>query len=104
MVKKLAGQNIRVIEYFNGVTLDEAIKSNDEIDNTARSIARDGKNDYEKAQKIYKWITKNLTYDYDKAERVSINPKGIESGSIVAFNTREGICFDYPACISQCAE
>lgn len=103
LVKKLAGQNIRVIEYFNGVTLDEAIKSNDEIDNTARSIARDGKNDYEKAQKIYKWITKNLTYDYDKAERVSINPKGIESGSIVAFNTREGICFDYSCLyISMC--
>jgi len=102
-IKKIAGQNVRVIEYFNGVTLDQAIKSNDEIDNTAMSITKDGKNDYEKAQKIYKWITKNLTYDYDKAERVSINPKGIESGSIVAFKTRKGICFDYSCLyISMC--
>lgn len=103
LVKKIAGQNIRVIEYFNGVTLDEAIKSNDEIDNTAKSIVKGAKNDYEKAQKIYKWITRNLTYDYDKAERVSVNPKGIESGSIVAFKTRKGICFDYSCLyISMC--
>ncbi|KNY24873.1 transglutaminase-like domain-containing protein [Pseudobacteroides cellulosolvens] len=103
LAKKIAGQNVRVIEYFNGVTLDQAIKSNSEIDDTAKSITKGAKSDYEKAQKIYKWITRNLTYDYDKAERVGINPRGIESGSIIAFKTREGICFDYSCLyISMC--
>jgi hypothetical protein len=103
LVKKIAGQNVRVIEYFNGVTLDQAIKSNKEIDNAARDITKGSKSDYDKAQKIYKWITKNLSYDYDKAERVSVNPTGIESGSIIAFESRTGICFDYSCLyISMC--
>lgn len=103
LAKKIAGRNVRVIEYFNGVTLDQAIKSSKDIDDTARDITKDAKSNYERAQKIYKWISKNLSYDYDKAERVSVNPAGIESGSIIAFKTRKGICFDYSCLyISMC--
>jgi hypothetical protein len=103
IANSLTGSNVRVIEYFNGVTLDEAIKSNSEIDNMARKITEGSKDDYTKAQKIYKWISKNLEYDTKKAERVSVNSQGISSGSIVAFETRKGICFDYSCLfISMC--
>ena len=102
-LKQLTKGNIRVIEYFNGVTLDEAIKSSPEIDKTALEIVGDEKNSKRKAYLIYKWISKNLKYDYDKAERVSIDSEGISSGSITAFNTKEGICFDYSCLyVSMC--
>jgi len=100
---QLAGRNIRVIEYFNGVTLEEAIKSNDKIDETAVKIVGEEKNSKRKAYAIYRWISKNLDYDFDKAEKISRDPMGISSGSIVAFETRKGICFDYSCLyISMC--
>ncbi|MCX7747279.1 MAG: transglutaminase-like domain-containing protein [Clostridia bacterium] len=95
--------NIRVIEYFNGVTLDEAIKSNPEIDKMARQIVGNEKNSKKKAYLLYKWVSKNITYDFEKAKRVSVDPSGISSGSDVAYNTKKGICFDYSCLfISMC--
>lgn len=93
--EQLENRNIKVIEYFNGVTLDEAIKSSPEIDEAARKIAGNEKSDKRKAFLLYKWISSNVKYDYDKAERVSKDPRGISSGAVVAFDTRQGICFDY---------
>jgi hypothetical protein len=94
-IKNLSGGNIKIIEYFNGVTLDEAVKSDEEIDKTAASIVGNEKNEKKKAYLIYKWISKNVVYDSDKAEKIISHPEGLKSGSIVAFNTRKGICFDY---------
>jgi hypothetical protein len=103
IAKNIAKRNIRVIEYFNGVTLDEAIKSSSEIDNMAKQLVKGENDDYKKANLLYKWVSKNLEYDQDKAQKVSTNPEGISSGSIVAFNTRKGICFDYSCLyISMC--
>jgi len=90
-----SGANIKVIEYFNGVTLDEAIKSSPEIDDTAKRITSGAKTDSKKALLIYRWITRNVQYDFDKALKISRDPRGISSGAIVAFNSRKGICFDY---------
>jgi len=102
-IEKLTGGNIKIIHYFNGVTLDEAVKSNDEIDKKAREIAAKGKDDKEKAYLLYKWISKNVKYDYPKAERIASYPMGEKSGSIVAFDTRRGICFDYSSLyVSMC--
>lgn len=95
LISNLTGGNIKVIEYFNGVTLNEAIKSNQSIDNMAVKIIGSEKNDTKKAYLIYKWICKNIEYDYKKAKDISENPRGISSGSIIAFETRKGICFDY---------
>jgi hypothetical protein len=95
LLKELEKRNIKVIEYFNGVTLDEAIKSNSEIDNLAKKIVADEKVSTRKGYLLYKWVSKNIKYDYDKAEKVSKDPRGIESGAITAFETRKGICFDY---------
>lgn len=93
----------RVIVYFNGVTLDQAVESNAEIDDTALRIVGNEKNSTQKAYLLYKWVAQNIKYDYDKAARISSDSKGIASGSIVTFNTRKGICFDYSSLyVSMC--
>lgn len=101
--EKLTGGNIRVIEYFNGVTLDEAVKSTPEIDRTAVSLAEKEQNSIRKAYKLYQWISKNIEYDYEKAEKIVSNASDVSSGSIVAFSQKKGICFDYSCLyISMC--
>jgi len=103
LAQLLKDRNIRVTEYFNGVTLDEAVKSSPEIDQTAKKIVGNETSSKKKAELIYKWITGNVKYDNEKAAKISSDPKGISSGSIAAFNTRKGICFDYSCLyISMC--
>ena len=95
--------NVGVITYFNGVTLDEAVKSNSEIDAAARSIIGDEKNSRQQAYLLYRWISRNIEYDYNKAAQLSQNPDGMDSGAMVAFYTRTGICFDYASLyVSMC--
>ena len=92
-----------VIEFFNGVTLDEAVASTKEIDAAAEEIASSGKNDKEKAYLIYQWISKNIKYDHEKAEALITAPDSIKSGAQIAFTERKGICFDYSALyVSMC--
>lgn len=99
----LDNYNIKVIQYFNGVTLDDAIKSTSEIDNLAIELAKDQKSDYNKCKQIYEWIINNIKYDYDKAKQISIKTQGTESGTIVCYETKKGICFDYASLfISMC--
>ncbi|HEX3029943.1 MAG TPA: transglutaminase domain-containing protein, partial [Clostridia bacterium] len=102
LIDRLKG-NVRVIEYFNGVTIDDAIKSNCEIDAKARQLVQNAKTDRDKAYKIYKWISSNIKYDYDKARKLGNDPDGISSGSTIAFKTRKGICFDFSSLyVSMC--
>lgn len=91
----LGNYNIKVIQYFNGVTLDDAIKSNSEIDKLAVELAKDEKNDYDKSKEIYKWITSNIDYDYEKAKIIAKETRNTKSGTIICYQTRKGICFDY---------
>ncbi len=52
---------------------------------------------------IYKWISENIYYDYDKANRITKKLNNIKSGSIIAFDSRKGICFDYSCLfVSMC--
>jgi Transglutaminase-like enzymes, putative cysteine proteases len=95
--------NPLVITYFNGVTLDEAIKSNSQIDETARKIVGNETNSKKKADLLYRWVSQNIAYDYKKAALINNNTDGVSSGSIIAYNTRKGICFDYSCLyISMC--
>lgn len=99
----LDSYNIKVIQYFNGVTLDDAVKSNEEIDKLAVRLASGKTGDYEKARALYKWITKNIKYDYPKAKQIAVKTEGTKSGSIICYETRKGICFDYSSLfISMC--
>lgn len=98
-----SSKNPRVIEYFNGVTLDQAITSSPEIDQTARKIVGSETDSKTRAFLIYRWISSNIEYDYDKAARISRDARGFQSGAQVAFATRTGICFDYSCLyISMC--
>ncbi len=99
----LDSYNIKVIQYFNGVTLDDAVKSNDEIDKLALELTKGKSGEYDKAKAIYKWITKNIKYDYPKAKQIAIKTEGTKSGSIICYETKKGICFDYSSLfISMC--
>ena len=84
-----------VIVYYNGVTLEDGIKSNEDIDNKVLEIVNNSKSDREKARKIYTWVGSNIEYDFDKADKVLDEDSVTNSGAIEAFNTRKGICFDY---------
>ena len=93
----------QVIEYFNGVTLDQAIQSNQDIDRAAQKIVGSAKEDKKKAYLLYEWICKNITYDYDKAEQIVSDPSVVDSGSQVAYTQRKGVCFDYATLyVSMC--
>lgn len=91
------------IIYYNGVTLEDGIKSNGQIDKKAKEITREDKTDREKAKSIYNWIGHNIKYDYNKAYVVMNKNDVKNSGAISAFNEGKGICFDY-AClyVSMC--
>lgn len=96
--KEYLPANSNVIIYYNGVTLEEGIKSLPEIDYKAMEIVSNAKTDREKAQRLYAWIGSNIKYDFNKAEK-ALGSEGVKnSGSIEAWNSRSGICFDY-ACL-----
>ena len=87
-----------IITYYNGVTLEEGIESNIEIDRKARELTSDADSDLIKARNIYSWIGNTIEYDYEKAETALKDTDGLKSGAIAAFEDKSGICFDY-ACL-----
>ena len=89
------GGNDTTIIYYNGITLDEGVKSNDEIDYFTRQLTKGAKSSNEKAKLIYEWIGKNLEYDNDKAQEILNNNFSAKSGAISAFKEKKGICFDF---------
>lgn len=92
---------INEIIIYNGTTIDQGIKSNDEIDSKARSLTKDASSEREKAKILYEWIGSNIEYDEGKAEIVLSgieSDKMPESGAVCAFETRSGVCFD-KACL-----
>ncbi len=91
--KNIAG--IDTIVYYNGITLEEGIRSNSTIDNFAKKLVSKAKDDNEKAKILYEWIGRNIEYDDEKAKRILNNDFGVKSGAIAAFTERKGICFDY---------
>ncbi len=98
--KEVTGESgqVQVIKYFNGVTLDEAIQSNAEIDAQAKAIVGSETDDRQKAYLIYLWICESISYDNSKAEQLGNNTEGVSSGAIIAYEARSGVCFDY-ACL-----
>ncbi|SCN21414.1 putative protein involved in cytokinesis, contains TGc (transglutaminase/protease-like) domain [Clostridium sp. N3C] len=91
--KNVAGTD--TVIYYNGITLEEGVKSNSTIDNFARSLVSKAQNDDEKARILYEWIGRNIEYDDEKAKKILNNDFEVKSGAIAAFTERKGICFDY---------
>lgn len=87
--------NKNVINLYNGVTLEQGIKSNEAINKKAKELTKNAKSSREKAKRIYTWISENINYDNNKAENISEKTSQYKSGAIEAFETRKGICFDY---------
>lgn len=89
------------IIYYNGITIDEGVKSSSEIDSKALELVEGKNNDREKAKAIYEWIGKNISYDDEKATEVMELKNNYESGSIVTFRDKKGICFDYSCLLTS---
>jgi len=87
-----------VITYYNGITLDQGVQSNDEINTFANNLIKGKNGTRQKAELIYKWVGSEIVYDDEKANRVLNNDLGVKSGAIPTFDTKKGICFDY-ACL-----
>ncbi|WP_426349517.1 transglutaminase-like domain-containing protein [Alloiococcus sp. CFN-8] len=87
--------NNKQIVYYNGVTLEEAIKSDENIDYTAVSLTEGLDSDRSKARTLYTYVGSNIQYDDAKAERILSNDFSTGSGAIEAFRSKKGICFDY---------
>ena len=83
------------IIYYNGVTLEEGIQSNEEIDNKAKEIIKFCEDDRSKAKRIYTWIGTNIQYDSEKASKALNEEELNGSGSIAAWCNGKGICFYY---------
>ncbi|MGL5151753.1 MAG: transglutaminase-like domain-containing protein [Clostridium sp.] len=84
--------------YYNGIRIEDGIKSNDSINKKARELTKNSNNDRQKAKILYSYVGAHIQYDYDKAERVSSSDFSSRSGAVEAFNTGSGICLDY-ACL-----
>ena len=87
--------NTNVIIYYNGITLEQGIQSNNEIDNFAINLVKNKNGTREKARLIYSWVGSEIAYDDVKANRVLNNDLKLESGAIPTFYSKSGICFDY---------
>lgn len=85
----------RTIVYYNGVTLDEGVRSNESINGFAKKLVQNDSNTKAKAKTLYNWIGSNISYDHDKANKVLNNDFNVQSGAITTFNSKQGICFDY---------
>ncbi|MBU3215968.1 transglutaminase domain-containing protein [Clostridium estertheticum] len=86
------------IVYYNGITLEQGVKSNDEINKFAINLAQGKNGTRDKAKAIYKWVGSEIVYSDEKANRVLNNDTQMTSGAIPTFDSKSGICFDY-ACL-----
>ncbi|WP_298840604.1 transglutaminase domain-containing protein [Clostridium sp.] len=86
------------IVYYNGITLEQGVKSNDEINKFAIKLVQGKSGTKDKARVIYKWVGSEIVYSDEKANRVLNNDTQMTSGAIPTYNSRSGICFDY-ACL-----
>ena len=87
--------NPKVITYYNGITLEQGVQSNDEINKFAINLVKNKNGTREKARVIYNWVGSKIVYDDQKANRVLNNNFEVKSGAIPTYNSKTGICFDY---------
>lgn len=99
------GFGVKNVTYlYNGVTIDEATMSTNDIKEFAIGSTSNLKTSYDKAKKLYNDIINILEYDDEKSEDILENNFTNLSGAISAFENRKGICFDYASLYSVFAE
>ena len=79
----------------NGTRISSQLNNNSEIYNTTQNIINGCSNDYQKAQAIYVWISRHITYN--KVEEVAVmnNNENSNGSAIKTFNKKDGICEDF---------
>lgn len=60
----------------------------------ARELAQDAENEGDVARSIYTWMKENITYDKDKAKKLS-SSSGYIPNPDETLSSKTGICFDY---------
>lgn len=92
------GRRLLIRVYINGVTVEEAIGSDPDIDNVAIDLVGAETNTRTKARILYQWVAENISYDQEKAQALEDNSFGVRSGAQEAFSSKKGVCFD-KACL-----
>ncbi len=69
------------IIYYNGVTLEEGIQSNEEIDNKAKEIIKFCEDDRSKAKRIYTWIAQ-ISSMIQKRHQKALNEEELNGSGI----------------------
>ncbi len=100
--KNMGTVNVKYL--YNGVTIDEATKKNEQIERFALESIKGIDNTYDKAKKLYDDIVNMLEYDNKKSEDIMNEDFSSLSGAISAFESKSGICFDYASLYSVLAE
>lgn len=100
--KEIRGRNIEYL--YNGVTIDEAMKSNDTIEEFAKESVKNIDDPYNQAIKLYEDVIEMLDYDDEKSKDILNENFENSSGAISAFESGKGICFDYASLYSALAE
>jgi hypothetical protein len=97
------GRKLLMKVYINGATVEEAVTSCPDIDNTAIDLIDTETDDYAKARVLYDWIVENIDYDREKAELLEVDSFAEPAGAVTAFSEKTGVCFD-KAClyVSMC--
>lgn len=80
---------------YNGTSLDDAIKSSEEIKNTTLKLIEDCSTDREKAKKIYDWIGTNIVYDKELSNNLADEVFKNTFGARYAYENKSGVCFDF---------
>lgn len=96
-IKGFVNRFINSNQLFDGITISQAVKSNEAINKKALEITAGAKNDLQKAKDIYLWIADNITYSKSEANKVTSNKTVAASklGAIGTFENRSGICLGY---------
>lgn len=100
--KDMGSQNVRYL--YNGITIDEATRSNDDIYEFALNSTYNLETSYDKAKKLYDDVIDMLDYDNEKSEDILNEDFENLSGAVSAFESKKGICFDYASLYSVLAQ
>ncbi len=97
-VMSLSPNGRKQLIYFNGMALDDAVRSSFDLDAAALQITGSRTDIREKAGLLYDWVSTHMAYDTQKAEKIFDDPSCLSSGAVEAFKSGKGICFDI-ACL-----
>lgn len=99
--KYSVGPSIKVVNNTevnkNIVNTKHVESDNPQIIQLSKKIAEGKKTDREKAQAIYNWIYKNISYDYEKYSKHLNNDYNNQYGALNTLKMKKGVCYDYSA-------